>query len=592
MRYPLILLLVVLTKGSLAQQKDSHGKLPVISYILTISDSDLTSYKIKMQITNVSDTFSVAMVKHFEYDDKYWRFIKDFNVHTATGNGVVIRQDSALWKIITTGNEAELNYRIQLPDIHGWRGSWKPFLASSGALVGGPQSFMYIVGYTQTPSRVRLNLPEAWTIATGLQPTKDSYTFYASSVYELVDEPILTGRLKSWQFSIGNVWHHIVYYPLHDTISFDTSLLIEYIQKVVKQAYSLFGSLPYKDYTFQLIDGSYGGLEHNNSVTLGANSAELTESFTDFLSEMAHEYFHSWNLVRIRPAEYGEVTYKDNPLAKELWWSEGITMFYTDLLLRRAGLPVADANRIRHLGQLMSSYFSEAGNTKISPEQVSLAANGAPGMLGDYNASTHLQGELIGNMLDLIIRNNTNNKHSLDDVMRSMMKQFGKGTGFTDKDVEHIVTETCSCSVQDFFQQYIYGSYSIDFNKYLQLAGLRSNVSWIDATDDENKPLPDLSVYAWPDVRHKLLLGITNPGSVWGRAGLHTGDEIISINSAPVITQKDFFTVIGKLKIGDTTSIVVKQPAGIHKTNVVIGGYKKATVKIEELNSATNSNKS
>jgi len=262
-------------------------------------------------------------------------------------------------------------------------------------------------------------------------------------------------------------------------------------------------------------------------------------------------------------------------------------MFYTDLLLRRAGLPVADANRIRHLGQLMSSYFSEAGNTKISPEQVSLAANGAPGMLGDYNASTHLQGELIGNMLDLIIRNNTNNKHSLDDVMRSMMKQFGKGTGFTDKDVEHIVTETCSCSVQDFFQQYIYGSYSIDFNKYLQLAGLRSNVSWIDATDDENKPLPDLSVYAWPDVRHKLLLGITNPGSVWGRAGLHTGDEIISINSAPVITQKDFFSVIGKLKIGDTTSIVVKQPAGIHKTNVVIGGYKKATVKIEELNSAT-----
>jgi len=587
MKFPVILLLVLVTKISSAQQKNNNGKLPVINYTLTINDSDLTSYKVEMHIAGVPDTFSVAMVKHFEYDDKYWRFIKDFNVYTNTGNGTITRKDSALWEIITTAHEAVLSYRIQPPDIREWHGSWKAFLASNGALVGGPQSFMYIVGYTQTASQIKLNIPEAWAIATGLHTAKDARTFYASSVYELTDEPILTGILKTWQFSIDNVPHHIAYYPLPDTKSFDTFLLVEYIQEVVKQARLLFGGLPYKDYTFQLIDGSYGGLEHSNSVTLGANSTELAEGFTDFLSEMAHEYFHSWNLVRIRPAEYGDVTYKENPLAKELWWSEGITVFYADLVLRRAGLPVADANRIGHLEQLMSSYFSETGNTKISPEKVSLAANGAPGMLGDYNASTHLQGELIGNMLDLIIRNNTNNKRSLDDVMRNMMKQFGKGKGFTNKDVEQTVTATCGCSVQDFFQQYIYGNYSIDFNKYLQLAGLHSNVSWIDATDDENRPLPDLRIYAWLDAQHKLLLGITNPQSVWGKAGLHTGDEIISISNIPVITQKDFFAAIGKLKIGDTISIEVKQPAGIRKADVVIDGYKKAKVQIEELTSAT-----
>jgi predicted metalloprotease with PDZ domain len=328
-------------------------------------------------------------------------------------------------------------------------------------------------------------------------------------------------------------------------------------------------------------------LEHRNSVTLAANSAELSENFKDFLSEMAHEYFHTWNLVRIRPAEYGDVTYADNHLAKELWWSEGMTMFYADLLLRRTGLPVTEANRIEHLAQLMSRYYSDAGNTKISPEKVSLAANGEPGMLGDYSATTHLQGELLGNMLDLLIRNATNNKYSMDDVMRGMMKQFGTGKGFTNKDVEQVISKICGCNVHDFFQQHIYGNDAIDFNKYLQLAGMRSNLTWVDAINDNGEPAADLHVYAWLNSKGKLLLGITNPETVWGKAGLHTGDEIVSVNDKPVLTQRDFFSIIGKLKIGDTVSITVKSSSGINTVNVTVSGYQAASVKIEELTTAT-----
>ena len=446
---------------------------------------------------------------------------------------------------------------------------------------------MYVVGYTKTLSYITINLPPGWTVATGLPRAVYANTFYASSVYMLIDEPILVGRLKTWQFNIDGVSHHIAYYPSPGAKNFDTLLLIDYIKQVVNQAHSLFGSFPYSDYTFQLIDGTYGGLEHSNSVTLAANSAELSEDFTGFLSEMAHEYFHTWNLVRIRPAEYGDVTYKDNPLAKELWWSEGMTMFYADLLLRRAGLPVAEANRIQHLERLMSSYYSEPGNSKNSAESVSLAANGDPGMLGDYNASTHLQGELLGNMLDLIIRNATNSKHSIDDVMRRMMKQFGKDKGFTNKDIEQTINKTCNCNMHDFFQQYIYGSNSIDFNKYLQLAGMRSDTTWADATSDDGKPGRDLRVYAWYNSQRKLLLGITDPESIWGKAGLHTGDEILSINDTPVVTQKTFFDMIRKADIGEIISIEVKRVPGIFKADVLISGYKTASVKISELTTAT-----
>ena len=324
-----------------------------------------------------------------------------------------------------------------------------------------------------------------------------------------------------------------------------------------------------------------------NSVTLGAGSAELAQGFTDFFPEMAHEYFHTWNLVRIRPAEYGDVTYSETPPSKELWWSEGMSIFYADLLLRRAGLPVAESNRIEHLEQLMSRYFSEAGNTKISPGEVSMAANAAPDALGDYSASTHLQGELLGAMLDLIIRNATSNKRSVDDVMRSMMQHFGHGKGFTNTDIERMVHATCSCNVHDFFQEYIYGNHTIDFNKYLQLAGLHSTITWKDATGDDGRLLPDLRMYAWLNKQGKLVAGITDPESVWGKAGVHTGDEIVSVNDTPVTTQRDFFSLLRKVKMGDTVSIELKRPAGIYKVNVTVSGYKTAIVKIEKLTTAT-----
>ena len=291
--------------------------------------------------------------------------------------------------------------------------------------------------------------------------------------------------------------------------------------------------------------------------------------------------------MRIRPAEYGDITYTETPPSKQLWWSEGMTMFYADLLLRRAGLPVFEPNRIEHLEQLMSRYFSEAGNTKISPERVSKAANAAPDALGDYTASTHLQGELLGAMLDLIIRNATNNKRSVDDVMRSMMQHFGHGKGFTNTDIEQLVNATCGCNVHDFFQEYIYGNHTIDFNKYLQLAGLRSAITWKDATGDDGKLLPDLRIYAWLSKQGKLVTGIEDPESVWGKAGVHTGDEIVTVNDTPVITQRDFFSMMRNKKIGDTVSIEVKRPAGIYKANVIVSGYKTAIVKIEKLTTAT-----
>src|SRR5207245_10010506 len=219
-------------------------------------------------------------------------------------------------------------------------------------------------------------------------------------------------------------------------------------------------------------DRAYRALEHCSSVTLGAPSADLARDPTGLLMEIAHEYFHTWNLMRSDPAEYGDVSCRRPPRARGLWWSEGLTMLYADLLLRRAGLPVFDSSRVAHLEGLIGRYLASPGNSRFAPESVSVVAYGAaPGSLGDYSASTHLQGELLGAMLDLIVRDATSGARSIDDVMRAMLERFSGERGFGGRDVERTVAHVCGCTVRPFFEAHVRGSQAIDFHRHLRLIG-------------------------------------------------------------------------------------------------------------------------
>jgi predicted metalloprotease with PDZ domain len=225
-----------------------------------------------------------------------------------------------------------------------------PVLTAHGGLLGGPHTFLYVLGAELAPAHVVVDLPGGWHVATGLVPTADPRTFFAPSADILVDSPILVGRFRSWRFAVDGVPHRVVYWPLPDAAPFDTTAFVTGIERLVGQAVSLFGRAPYREYTFAFEDGAYGGLEHLNSVTLGARSADLGQDPHAVLAETAHEFVHTWNLMRIRPAEYRAVDYRTQPPTAGLWFSEGLTMFYADVLLRRAGLPVADSTRVAHLG--------------------------------------------------------------------------------------------------------------------------------------------------------------------------------------------------------------------------------------------------
>ena len=565
-----------------AMETRYDSKQPIIHYLLTVDSTDTTSFSIEMRIRNIPDTFRVAMVAHPEYDDQYWRYIEEFFAEGKNGRGNVSREDSSLWKIITDGSEAVLHYKIHLPVLQDqFRSSWKAFLSSTGGLVGGPHSFMYIVGQTLTPSYITLNIPSTWQIATGLSPTSDPRTFFAPSVGILIDDPIFIGKFKTWLFNVNAVPHRVVYWSLPKAKDFDTSKLIFAIQKLAEQATSLFGRSPYREYTFMLQDGALGSLEHNNSVTIGAPASELADDMKGTVSEIAHEYFHTWNLVRIHPVEYGDVSYQTPPLSKGLWFSEGLTMFYADLLMRRADLPTFDSTRIKHLENLIRRYFYSPAYVTYSAEKISLASYGPMGMLGDYSGSTHLQGEVLGTLLDFIIRDATNGKRSMDDVMRKMMENFSGEKGFTSKDIELTIHKVCGCDVHQFFEDHVFGNKKIDFDKYLKLAGLQMSLTWKDVLSNDGKPAPDLRVYSWQENKENFIrLGITNPSSCWAKAGLHTGDIVKSIDGTILKTERDLRQLIRIAKIGDMVAMEIQKPSGMVKTNILITGYQQPEIHI------------
>ena len=563
---------------------------PVVTYTVRVDSTNPSGFEVSMTVRGRRDTTLLAMVAHPEYDDKYWRFVRDARVEGSRGVASITRTDSALWRVVAPGGSFVVRYRLALPAQEGdGRAAWKPFVAPTGALVGGTHSFMYVVGETLAPSHVTLELPASWSIATALTPTSDPRTFYAPSTLVLVESPILVGRLRDWRFSVDGVPHRVVYWSRPDAVPFDTTAMLAGIERVAKATGALFGRLPYREYVYLLQDGAGGGLEHAASVTLGTPSRYVAEDLGPFFGELAHEYFHGWNLMRIRPVEYADVTYRTPTRSRGLWFSEGLSMFYSDLLRRRAGLPAGTPTRVAHLESLIGRYFSNPGNSRLSAERVSEAAYGGdPAALGGYSASTHLQGELIGAMMDLEIRHATNGRRSMDDVMRLMLERYSGERGFTSRDVEHVVGEVCGCSVSTFFDAHVRGAKAIPFDDYLKYLGLRVDLAWRPALGSDGRPVPDLRAYPYTlDDRSGPRLAVLDPASAWGRAGLHTGDRIRAINGQATATEQALRQALRQLRSGDTARVEFERTGAPRTATVVMAPFDRPFVQLRDVATPT-----
>ncbi|MFC0773491.1 M61 family metallopeptidase [Terrimonas alba] len=377
-------------------------------------------------------------------------------------NGTVFKWEKAannIWRVYTNNNEAiTLNYQVKATRqfvATNYLDEERGFIAPTGL-------FMHVDGYINHPVSITITPSNGWTkIATGLEPIRGkTYEYSAPDFDVLYDSPILIGNLEELaSFSVRGVPHYFIGYKLGN---FDKDRFVTDLKKIVEAAADMMDDIPFKHYTFIAIGPGRGGIEHLNSTAISFSGDGLDGAGrTGMLSFLAHEYFHHYNAKRIRPIELGPFDYDRGSRANMLWVAEGITAYYDELLLRRAGL-TSEEDLLKAYRSSLSAYENKPGHLFQSVTQASFDtwSDGPFGRTGvDVNKtiSYYDKGPILGLLLDFKIRHETKNKKSLDDVMRTLYKIFyqQKKRGYTETEFRNTCESIAGVSLAEFFD-YVY----------------------------------------------------------------------------------------------------------------------------------------
>jgi len=338
--------------------------------------------------------------------------------------------------------------------------------------------FLYADGYLQIPTRIKMELNKRWKIATGLQiADRNVNEFIVSDFDNLYDCPILMGDLEELpSFHVHGIEHRFIGYKIG---TFDRQQFMKNLKGVVEASVAIMGDIPYKIYTFIGIGPGRGGIEHLNNTTFAFSGNDLhsPETMNRMMNFLAHEYFHHYNVKRIRPLELGPFDYDRGSKTNLLWVSEGLSVYYEYLVVKRAG--IADEQT------LYSDFEKNINATENNPGRFfqSLAqasyqtwSDGPFGTQGDAGKSISYydKGPVVGLLLDFAIRHATQNNKSLDDVMRYLYWQYYKkmSRGFTDAEFEQTCETVAGISLASFFE-YVYTTKELDYDTYLGYAGLK-----------------------------------------------------------------------------------------------------------------------
>jgi predicted metalloprotease with PDZ domain len=382
---------------------------------------------------------------------------------------------------------------------------------------------------TDFPATVTVRTQPGWIVATGMEPTGQAGTYREGNYHDLVDKPFFVGRMDYDSMQVAGAWTRLATYPAGVLTGSARAQFWDQVGKAIPAEAAVFGEIPWKSYNIMAIfDSGFGGgsaLEHTNSH-VGIYSTRLIGNPV-LASITAHEIFHAWNVKRLRPADMVPYRYDRSEPTPWLWVSEGITDYYADLAVTRGGIVTPE--------QFMNATSEKIGNVTDSP----------PTALEDASLSTWIhptdgteylyypKGSLAGLMLDILIRDASDNHRSLDDVMRGLYRTtYKQGRGFTAADWWRAVsTAAGGKSFTDFNAKYVDGREPYPWDQVLPLAGMRQ------ARDTIREPR--LGIAAGGDSGHAIVVKQVVPGSAAAEAGVQVGDELLALGDLS-ITDADF----------------------------------------------------
>ena len=553
---------------------------PSISYEINIDSARTDAIGVTIHLRNAPARVQLAMKVHPEYDARFWRYVE-----FQTPN--VRRADTTLWEASMPNGTGDIHYTIHLPpDTTGTRRAWQCVVRRDGAFVNPPDVLLYLPQFADAPTTIAIHAPASWQLATALS-LKAPRMLEAPNAAVMLDAPIMLGRLRRWAFDAGGTRFVVAYWPLPNATQFDTTEFLGNIRAITREALGVFRSAPTSTFWFLLQDGADDALEHQSSVAIGVPSAALARDPRAHAVQIAHEFFHTWNLVAIHPDGYGELTFRRSPANGGLWLGEGVTLHYADVLVRRAKLTDSADTRAGHLEGLLSRYYGVPWATTVSPEAASLAFGQT--IVENPNATSgyYLQGELLGEALDAAIRDSTHDQRSLDDVMRALYDRSRSGKGFSSQDVEHVAGAVCGCRLAAFFDRQIRAAGLIDLAPAAARLGWRIVVDTVPAMDAAGKPVPDLRFNIGSVGDSAVALAITYPRGAWARAGVRTRDVVESVNRARPSTVGQLLATLRPLHAGDTVSLDLRRNGKPVHVDMILRGYDRPRVRLVDVANVT-----
>ncbi|HLY11977.1 MAG TPA: PDZ domain-containing protein [Planctomycetota bacterium] len=506
------------------------------------------SYKVRDYAKNVQD-FSAGRRPWRKVDKSRWR--------VAAGGDVTV--EYTVWA-----------FELSVQSSH---------VDADHAFLNGASVFFYVDGHKDAPVTMDLAIPRGWRIASGLEVRGRTLT--APDYDILVDSPIEIGTFTKRTFKAGGIPHHLV---IHGEGNYQEQKMVDDIRRIVETEIKILRHVPYSHYTFILHNSAErgGGLEHLNSTALQypALGYKPREKYENFLELVAHEFFHLWNVKRIHPDVLGPFDYEREVYTTLLWVMEGFTSYYDTIVPCRAKLWSPD-KYFKKMAERIQKYEEKPGRKRQSLSESSFDTwiklyqpneNSTNCQMSYYE-----KGELVGLCLDLELRRRTENRKSLDDVMRALYRDYGRHReGFPEAEFKR-ACEKIAGNLDRFFRDLVDGVAEIPWNHYLDIAGLKLEK---EPRKPEEGEAPR-KVRAWLGIGTAKAGGVLSIASVvegapaW-KAGLSAKDEVIAIDGLK-LPADDFERRLDDYEAGDRATFTIFRSGHLREIPVTLGAKENVT---------------
>ena len=560
---------------------------PEISYTVSMSKpwTHLLEVEMRLKSANLPAQTEISMpvwTPGSYLVREYARHVESFTANDAGGNGLVWNKiDKNTWQINTKGKqEIVIKYNVYANELTVRTNE----LNADHAFFTPAALLMFPDGQLKTASTLKVNPYQDWKIATGLPKVEGSENVFRAENFDILyDSPFEIGNFHDVYFDVAGKKHRFV---IEGEGNYDINKIAKDTAKVVEEAYKIFGELPYDDYTFILNLRGGGGLEHLNSTALQFNKFGFTTRYTDFMTLVAHEYFHCFNVKRIRPDALGPFDYNNENYTKLLWVAEGGTAYYETVLAQRAGI-ISAKEFIDGKAAQIQGLQDRPGRFETSLEEASFDAwikyyrpdeNAVNNQISYYD-----KGELVNFLLDVEIRKESNGAKSLDDVMRYLYTEFyKKGRNYTPEDFQKAAEISAGKSLETFFAKYVRGRAEIDYNSILDGIGLQLK-------DNKSKETTYLGATLKQDGERLTIVNVPKETPAYEQ-GLNANDQIIAVDGTRA-NQTSLGNYISEKKVGDKVRITVFRFDELRDIEITLGGRARSNYQIVKLENPSDEQK-